>query len=111
MIVPRSIKREDSALLVEWQDGVLSKIQAKQLRGACPCAACREERGEGSHSKPIASHKKKSLRIVEHTVEEAYGILAISAVGNYALSIAWKDGHSSGIYPFTLLRSLSDQSS
>lgn len=111
MIIPKSIKREDAGLLIEWQDGVLSRIEAKELRGACPCAVCREERGEGSHSKPITSQNKKSLRIVEHTVEEAYAILAISAVGNYALSIAWKDGHASGIYPFSLLRRLSEQSS
>jgi DUF971 family protein len=108
MITPKSIKREDSAILVEWQDGVLSKISADSLRKACPCAECREKRGEGAHSKPIGSPKKSSLRVVKHTAQESLSIVALAPVGNYALSIAWKDGHSSGIYPFSLLKTLSE---
>jgi DUF971 family protein len=30
----------------------------------------------------------------------------IWAVGNYALGVAWGDGHNSGIYRFELLRDL-----
>jgi len=28
----------------------------------------------------------------------------ISSIGNYAITISWNDGHSTGIYAFELLR-------
>jgi len=30
----------------------------------------------------------------------------VDGVGNYAVSLTWKDGHNTGIYPFRLLRRL-----
>jgi DUF971 family protein len=32
----------------------------------------------------------------------------VSSVGSYAVTIAWNDGHGSGIYSFEHLRSLGD---
>ena len=34
-------------------------------------------------------------------------ILGVEPVGNYALKIDWSDGHSTGIYSFAHLRSIS----
>jgi DUF971 family protein len=48
-----------------------------------------------------------SLRVIEHTASESTAIEAIKPVGNYALNIIWRDGHSTGIYPYGLLRELS----
>ena len=33
---------------------------------------------------------------------------SIDTLGNYALHIKWDDGHGSGIFPFTLIKSLSE---
>ena len=30
----------------------------------------------------------------------------LEAVGNYAVSFTWQDGHNTGIYPYRLLRRL-----
>jgi len=35
---------------------------------------------------------------------------SINAVGNYAISPRWADGHETGIYTFEYLRTLSEQS-
>jgi ATP-binding protein involved in chromosome partitioning len=34
----------------------------------------------------------------------------ITSVGNYAITINWNDGHSTGIYSFELLRALGERS-
>jgi ATP-binding protein involved in chromosome partitioning len=34
----------------------------------------------------------------------------ITSVGNYAVTINWNDGHSTGIYSFELLRALGERS-
>jgi ATP-binding protein involved in chromosome partitioning len=35
---------------------------------------------------------------------------AITSTGNYAITIDWNDGHSTGIYSFEHLRALGDRS-
>jgi ATP-binding protein involved in chromosome partitioning len=35
---------------------------------------------------------------------------AITSTGNYAITIDWNDGHSTGIYSFKHLRALGDRS-
>lgn len=47
-----------------------------------------------------AEIKKKSLMVVEHTLEESTDLQDIWQVGNYAIGIRWKDGHDNGIYTF-----------
>jgi DUF971 family protein len=109
MIAPKTIKRAESSISVEWSDGSVTDIAAGPLRRACPCASCREERGEGRHDKPIRKTGKMSLRVVEHTAMESTTIDTIRPIGNYALNITWKDGHSTGIYPYALLLELASK--
>ena len=33
-------------------------------------------------------------------------LVHLEAVGNYAISLTWQDGHNTGIYPYRLLRRL-----
>jgi DUF971 family protein len=106
MISPTRIKREQAKLLIDWNDGHSSIITAEVLRQNCPCASCREERGDGNHSKPIFKAKPRSLRVVEHTAQESLQLDEVRLVGNYAVGLTWRDGHSTGIYPFTLLLEL-----
>ncbi len=106
---PRAIKKiESSAVKIIWNDGETSVLPAKILRTECPCAECRERRGDSSHAKPL-SGKPASLKIIESSIKEQLHIQAIWGVGNYALGLRWEDGHDSGIYTYDYLLNLSKQ--
>ena len=44
--------------------------------------------------------------LIPASVPRSITINAITPVGNYAIAIAWSDGHASGIYPWERLRAL-----
>lgn len=76
-------------LRVTYDDDVTCSFPLLTLRQACPCATCRGRREQGL---------------------DAYGGSSIEARGaemhgNWGISIDWSDGHSTGIYPWTHLRS------
>ncbi|GAC1344056.1 MAG: hypothetical protein NVSMB29_17350 [Candidatus Dormibacteria bacterium] len=85
------------ALLVEWTDGVTQRIPFAVLRRNCPCAACA---GELNFSGRFA--KNPRLRPGEDELAD------ISLVGSYGLNAVWADGHNTGIYTFSRLRSLGE---
>ncbi|MCB0311303.1 MAG: DUF971 domain-containing protein [Bdellovibrionales bacterium] len=97
----------EEGLAIEWSDGFNQKLPSEMLRRACPCAACREARGEISHEKPLGSEKKRALQIIEHTIAEETRLLKIWSVGTYAIGLSWGDGHNTGIYTYQYLRKLS----
>jgi ATP-binding protein involved in chromosome partitioning len=82
-----------SRLRIRWADGHATELTPRDLRLACPCAGCVDE----MTGRPI-------LR--PESVPEDVHPLAIRYVGRYALQFDWSDGHTTGIYPFTLLREL-----
>ncbi len=83
-------------LALSWGDGTESFVSFKKLRESCPCAVCQGEPDAlGRVVKPTVVHTEKSFQL-----------LHLTQIGGYALSATWADGHSSGIYTFTLLRSL-----
>ena len=84
-------------LALAWSDGVEDYINLRKLREACPCAVCQGESDAMGHVvKPSVTHTGKSFQA-----------LRMQQVGGYALQITWADGHSSGIYPYDLLRRIS----
>lgn len=105
-LLPREIKRISKAeIQIAWNDGVSSTIQSETLRKNCPCASCRERRGDTSHAKPL-SGKRRGLMVIEHSKDIEIELQEIFGVGQYAVGFRWGDGHDSGIYTFELLRSL-----
>lgn len=92
--VPHSISRERAGVLVEWDTaGHTWLYPARELRLACPCAACVEE--------------MTGRRLVRpETVAGDVRPEVLSLVGAYGLRVRWSDGHDTGIYPFELLRAL-----
>jgi DUF971 family protein len=78
-------------LHIEWPGGRTATIAPFALRDACPCASCVEE-GTG----------RKLLDPA--TIPADIRILAVAAVGNYAIQPTWSDGHSTGIYSWETLR-------
>lgn len=106
---PIEIKRlEGRAMQISWSDGSQNTLSSTKLRQSCPCAQCRENRGEGSHAAPLGSpHKRSLLRVIEASSEEETNLVNIWSIGNYAIGIQWGDGHDSGIYTYAYLHELS----
>ncbi len=105
---PLEIRRiQDRGLVIEWSDGVRQEIPSRVLRLNCPCASCKESRGDNSHSKPLSP--RSSLRIVDSSSEEQLQLKRIWSVGQYAIGLEWGDGHSTGIFPFELLARLDQE--
>ena len=99
------IKRLEHGVSLTWADGLTKTLPSDQLRLQCPCAGCREARGDTTHAKPLTG-KKSSLKILTASRDEETMLKNIWAVGNYAVGVEWGDGHSSGIYTYDYLREL-----
>lgn len=83
-------------LYIKWDDGAESLLTLKNLRRNCPCATCSSSREEQSKNY-IPLYFKDQITIVK-----------LQEVGNYAISVSWKDGHNTGIYEFPYLRKLAE---
>jgi DUF971 family protein len=90
---PTSVEQAKDKLIIEWNDGVRTESGYHELRSECPCAGCVEEWSGRRTVDPA-------------TIPADVHPLEIQPVGNYALSIRWSDGHSSGIYSWETLRKL-----
>jgi DUF971 family protein len=86
---------DGTALRISWKDGHVSTYLPYQLRLLCPCAGCIEE----MTGRPILDPA---------SVSKAVYPTAIHYVGRYALQFMWSDGHSTGFYPFEMLRRVCD---
>jgi DUF971 family protein len=91
--------RSGDRLAIEWSDGQTREITFAELRARCPCATCREKR---SQPPPPAS----SLPVLSMAEARPLAVLGMRPVGNYAYSIAFSDGHDTGIYTLEFLREL-----
>lgn len=101
---PIEIKRNDGkSLTLRWSDGTIADASGEKIRRACPCAFCRMERGEDTHSAPLTPAKKSLLKVIEHTASEQTTIKKVWGIGNYAIGIEWEDGHNDGIYNYDYL--------
>lgn len=96
--VPRRIEVVDgSRVAITWEDDTITEFDAATLRGACLCATCREPAGEAATESVLGG-------------EEPVTISASELVGGYAVRFTFEpDEHSTGIYPFTVLRELADR--
>lgn len=87
---------DSNAVHIEWPDGAKDSIANFKLRASCQCATC----------------------VDEHTGEQKLDVAQIPPdihpeevhpLGNYALSIAWSDGHGSGIFSWSYLKYLAGE--
>jgi len=88
-----SLDEDAGALVLGWGDGREQRLSARDLRLACRCAKCRDE----VTGKPLLDPVTVPLDIA---------ITRIWSVGNYALGIAFADGHDTGIYTFVQLHAM-----
>lgn len=78
---------------VQWPDGHIALLPNRDVRGACQCAACVEE---------FSGKQILNPATIPANIEPT----GISVLGNYAVSIAWNDGHSSGIFTWDRLKEI-----
>jgi DUF971 family protein len=87
------LSADKTRLNLSWEDGVKTEATAQTLRQQCPCAGCVDEWTNKRTLDP--SRVSADLRITQ-----------VQPVGNYALTFVFSDGHSTGIYPWKLLRDI-----
>lgn len=91
-INPKTITKSDpSRVVIEWDDEHRTEYSTVQLRGLCPCAACVNE---------LTGRRMHDPQSVPSDLETR----DVKLVGHYAITIAFSDGHSTGIFPFAFLR-------
>ena len=88
-------RRDARTLSTLWEDGHENDFDVRDLRLACRCALCIEEMS----GRPLLDPKSVRADVTPRT---------IYSVGNYAITVHWNDGHSTGIYSFEHLRALGD---
>ncbi len=79
----------DGRVVLVFSDGRELSAKAFDLRAKCPCALCVSE----VSGQRLVDTKKIPVDINPQE---------ILPLGNYAVGITWSDGHSSGIYPYTM---------
>jgi len=89
-------QRDPRTLSVLWEDGHRDDFDVRDLRLACRCAMCIEEMSGRALLDP-------------RSVRPDVAPQTIISVGNYAVTVNWNDGHSTGIYSFELLRALGER--
>lgn len=92
--------RNTNELNVAWTDSHESIYPFTLLRAACPCAECR-----GGHAKMSS---KPDPKVFTLPLEDSPStrLQDVEAVGTYAITIRWEDGHHFGIYKWDYLRAL-----
>lgn len=92
--------KRDSGLTITWQDGRVDFYPIAYLRKMSPSADMRALREQ------MASNP---LTVLPASAAQSPGPLAATGaelVGNYALRIAFSDGHDTGIYSWEYLREI-----
>jgi DUF971 family protein len=89
---------------ITWADGHASHYDFPYLREECPCATCRDERGEKQEKpasqSPIISSPALPMFKPKPRAQSA------TQVGNYAIQFSFNDGHATGIYSYDHLRTI-----
>jgi DUF971 family protein len=95
------LNRAEGWLEIAWNDGAVCRYPLTGLREACPCVECR-----GGHEFMGSEHDPDNILTLELKPMRSYKLEAIGRVGNYAVQLAWDDGHDTGIYSWGYLRNL-----
>ena len=91
------IQAVPNGLAIAWNDNKDSFIGYKLLREKCPCANCSGESDVFGNT-----YKGPEIKLTKN----AYKLINVIKVGNYAIRITWGDMHSDGIFTFEKLRGM-----
>jgi len=99
---PQGIKinKNEKQLAIHWQDGHESSYSFTLLRNACPCAECRGGHANMGDTPPPEVFTMPEEESPRTTLED------VEAVGGYAITLYFQDGHHFGIYNWKYLRVL-----
>ena len=89
---------------IDWAGGHHSEYSLAYLRDECPCATCTG--GHGTEPQKTDYSKPQAAGNPFQMYKPAPKMVSVEPVGNYAIRIAWNDGHNSGIYSYDYLREL-----
>jgi len=92
--------RNSRELTITWSDGHTSVYPFSLLRFACPCAECR-----GGHDNMSSDPDPAVFSMPDEDTLRSR-LRNIEAVGTYAITLDWEDGHHFGIYNWKYLRQL-----
>ena len=93
---PPQAEIDSDHIRLTWPDGETLAVRHYDLRTRCRCALCVDE------------HSGKP-RIDIGSIPPDVRAVEIRPLGNYALYIAWSDHHSTGFFPYRLIRELAAQ--
>jgi DUF971 family protein len=86
------LKIDHMRLELAWREGKAAEVRAESLRAACRCAWCTRARIDGTFAASF----------------DAITIDRLTPVGDYAINIAFSDGHARGIYPWAYLYKIAE---
>jgi ATP-binding protein involved in chromosome partitioning len=87
---------EPGVIKVQWPDGEIDTLANKDVRIACQCASC--------------IHEYTGEQLLDPaSVTSAIQATETQVLGNYAVSIAWDDGHTSGIFTWNRLKQIAQR--
>ena len=89
---------------IDWQDGRHTSFPVELLRDHCPCAVCTGAHGTEPQKTNYSAPPAGAFPMYKPRLK----MDSVEPMGNYAIKIAWNDGHSTGIYSWTYLRKLAD---
>ena len=93
---------KSKGIKIDWADGHRSDLPVALLRDNCPCASCTGSEGGTPQRTNYAEQDKSPFPMYKPALK----MLNCEEVGSYAIRIHWNDGHATGIYSFSHLRSL-----
>jgi DUF971 family protein len=98
---PLTVQKIGSELAIAWSDGKESFFPLEALRRKCPCAGCGGEPDVmGYVERPDVIYGQGS-----------FDLAGWQTVGGYAIQPRWADGHNTGLYSYSYLRSLASAAS
>ena len=86
------LKIDHMRLELAWREGKAAEVSAESLRAACRCAWCTRARIDGTSAASF----------------DTITIDRLTPVGDYAINIAFSDGHARGIYPWAYLHRIAE---
>lgn len=87
--------RTTRVVTITWSDGSGCDYPFAGLRAICPCVTCR-----GGHENMGQPPDKTLLQLAK---DDDLTLQDVAAVGSYAVTFHWSDGHSTGIYTWEYL--------
>ena len=103
---PSKVELGETELAIQWMDGEHSRFSLADLRGSCPCAVCRQARGQSEREIQLPGGELPVLTGGAATATASAS--GFDYVGRYGIRIEWADGHNTGIYTFESLREQAD---